>query len=308
MTRTAIQLHTIRNLDESLPETIERVAALGFEGVEFANRFHDTDPDAVRAALDEHGIEAVGSHVGLEDLRRDLDAHLDRCDAVDCRRVVIPHLPAAHFRVDGRVRALADVLNELGATLDDRDFELVYHNTSNDFLPLPGTSPATRLLSAVHPRPLTPNGRVGSTRPVSLLAGAMDALFERLYHRRTRHGSFDETAFHRLCELTDPESVAFEVDIGSVAAAGHPPTEVIDHLGDRTPLIHMADVTVNRRAPWTDHTPVNPGDGIVDFDAAATAARRNGAEWLIFEHDHPTNPTETLQQGAAALNDSAGNR
>ena len=43
--RTAVQLYTLRDVEGSLESLLERVAAAGFDGVEFAYRLPESDPE-----------------------------------------------------------------------------------------------------------------------------------------------------------------------------------------------------------------------------------------------------------------------
>jgi sugar phosphate isomerase/epimerase len=135
MPELAIQLYTLRDIDRSVPDIIHSVGAAGYGGVEFAHRFHDADVDAVAAAMADAGVEAVGAHIGLDRLERADEALFDRYRAVGCSRLVIPHLPEAHFMSERAVTELADRLNALGADLDDRGFSLCYHNQDHEFHP-----------------------------------------------------------------------------------------------------------------------------------------------------------------------------
>ncbi|HEY0415077.1 MAG TPA: sugar phosphate isomerase/epimerase [Gaiellaceae bacterium] len=70
MTRVGLQLWTLREeCERDLLGTIERVGALGYDGVELF-RLEGLDAAEVRAALDAAGLAACGAHVRLgEDLR-----------------------------------------------------------------------------------------------------------------------------------------------------------------------------------------------------------------------------------------------
>lgn len=46
MARTAVQLYTLRDLDESLPAILDRIGETSLDGVEFAHRFSDSDTEA----------------------------------------------------------------------------------------------------------------------------------------------------------------------------------------------------------------------------------------------------------------------
>jgi sugar phosphate isomerase/epimerase len=98
-------------------------------------------------------------------------------------------------------------------------------------------------------------------------------------------------AFDRLAEQTS--TLAFEIDTGWVAAAGHDPASVIERHADRTPLLHVTDHDVETG----DHAEV--GDG--DVDNAAAIAAAGDVEWLVYEHDEPDDPLESLETGAEYL-------
>lgn len=136
MSDLAIQLYTLRDIDRSLPDIIHNVGDAGYGGVEFAHRFHDAEVDAVSQAMAAAGVEAVGAHIGLDQLERAEETLFDRYRAVGCSRLVVPHLPEAHFMSEDTITELADRLNTLGADLADRGFSLSYHNQDHDFHPV----------------------------------------------------------------------------------------------------------------------------------------------------------------------------
>src|SRR5258705_3876452 len=74
--RIGVQLYTVRHqMEKDFEGTIARVAATGYQEVEFAGYFGRTPRD-VRALLDHHGLSAPSSHVSLapEHWRAELDA------------------------------------------------------------------------------------------------------------------------------------------------------------------------------------------------------------------------------------------
>jgi sugar phosphate isomerase/epimerase len=280
MTRPAIQLYSVRDLDEPLPEVIRRVADAGFEGVEFATRLADADLDAVAAALDETGLEAVAAHVDLATLEANTESVLERCTAVDCRRIVVPHLPGRQFRTRQRTKTLAERLERVGRTLAERDFELLYHNLEDDLEPV------------LSDRGL---GRVVDALP--LPGAAEDRLIDTMAQGPRKARSLGQTGFDGLASQADPDLVGFEIDVGEVAAAEWDPATVLNYYRGRAPLVHVRDVA----RVGAEYHSADPGTGVVDFADAVEAAERNGAEWVVYEHDDPSDPEETIRQGAAAL-------
>ncbi len=240
MTRTAINLYSVRDLDDPTLDILSLVADAGYDGVQFSGGLGDVPPSEVRDALEDLGLEVTPPHVGIERLEDDLDAVLETyVRTLGCDGMVVPYLDAAHFADATAVDATAERLQSLASTLDDHDLDLHYHNHAHEFT------------------------AVG-----------------------------EETGFERLIESTD--DVLFELDVGWVRTGGADPVALIDRFGERMPLIHMKDMT-------DDGEFAEIGEGVVDMQACADAARNAGAEWLMYEHDEPANPRESIATGAEVL-------
>ena len=279
--RPAIQLHTVRDFDESLQSIIRRAGEYGFEGVEFAGRIQQSDPGAVADALAETGITPVGAHVPLQELERDTEALLDVYDTVGCHRLTIPHLPATHFRTQERVKTLADRVERLSRKLEKRGFELSYHNTRHDLVPpLPAWALAT----------LVDDG---------LVPGVVEGVVLERLRQRQRSVPVANTGLGLLAAYTEPSHLGFEIDAGEVCAAGYRNALVFDELGDRVHAVHLCDVT----DAADGYRSTEPGTGVLDFELVFDAAYRSGIEWAVYEHDHPDDPELTVHRGSAAVVD-----
>lgn len=300
MTRPAIQLYSLRHLDEPLPSVIRRVADVGFEGVEFATRLADADIGAVADAIAETGIEPIGGHLDLAAIEDDPEEVARRYSIVGCDRLVIPHLPLAHYRTPERIQRLARRLDALSARLADHDARLLYHNQPHDFLPVTRPGALGRLLTAVNPR------SPGLSRPQIALGLVGDRFYDELTNY-PRGVGVDRTAFGHLVTTTNPETLEFEVDVGAVVGAGYDPREVLEYVGGRAPHVHLKDVAVDGRpGPLADVESVEPGTGLLDIPAAVDAAEDVGAEWIVYEHDSPADAITTLRNGADALARATG--
>lgn len=279
--RSAIQLHTLRNIDEPLPETIRRVANAGYEGVEFAGRFLEADPHAVGEALDETGVEPVAAHVDLRALEGELESIADRCRRVGCDHVVIPHLGADYFRTTTHVDALARRLDGLADQVGSHGLRLSYHTSKDPFLPL--------------------LDRFGLGIPANLPSpGFVWELVAEAVNMTVNGGdrTVEATGLGQLAFRTD--SLSFEVDVGWVSAGGYDPVDVFELLGDRLSLIHIADVARTRRFPPAFRS-VPPGEGILDVDRVLRASREADVDWLVFEDDDPSDPEAAVYRGRATL-------
>ena len=88
-----------------------------------------------------------------------------------------------------------------------------------------------------------------------------------------------------------------ELDVGWAAAGGGDPAAILAELGSRGSVVHFKDVDVETR------TPVEIGEGDVDMQACADAARAADADWFIYEHDYPEDPVASIDHGAEFLRD-----
>ena len=201
MTRAAIQLYTLRNVDRPFTEVLERVADAGFDGVEFAYRVTDADPDEVVDTLDETGLDVAGAHVGIEGFEDDFDETVAFYDDLGVENVVVPWLDAEHFESREAVAAAADRLAALDERLADRGMALHYHNHDHEFVPLDGEGDAVE----------------------------GDAV----------EGSDDgETGFDAFVDATE---FGIELDLGLALYAGDDVVARLRSLGDRSDLVHLKD-------------------------------------------------------------------
>jgi len=133
MTRSAVQLYTLRNVDRPFTEVLELVADAGFDGVEFAYRVTEADTDEVLATLEETGLDVAGAHVGIDELEDDFEATVDYYDDLGVEHVVVPWLDAEHFESVESVEAAAARLAKLADDLAERGMTLHYHNHDHEY-------------------------------------------------------------------------------------------------------------------------------------------------------------------------------
>lgn len=282
--RPAIQLYSLRDLDEPLTTTLRRVDAAGFEGVEFANRLTDENADAVADELDDAGLEPVAGHVGWNDLRGaaedgDLGDLLAKYETVGCRTVVIPHVSHRVFRSERQLESFVSTLTDLQDGLAEHDFDLWYHTQGSEFEPV-ATGRAERFVEAADRIP-----------------GPAATLVTKLYRRRVNGATLSQTAYGALIRSVAPLGVGFEVDTGHVAHTGYDPVAAIacvDELGGIVGAAHVTDQTV----AYAEERGLEPGSLV---DRLASAVDKYGDEWLVYEEDHPDTPSGALRRGTALL-------
>jgi sugar phosphate isomerase/epimerase len=130
----AVQLYSVRaDCKRDFDAALEQVAAMGFEGVEFAGDY--TSPNRapeLRKRLDALGLKAAGTHIGLEALQGEaLKATIDFHQAIGCRFLVVPGHPA--FVDPEKSRPLADTFNQIAEALKPLGMATGYHNHTKEF-------------------------------------------------------------------------------------------------------------------------------------------------------------------------------
>jgi|AntDeeMetagen134_2_1112570.scaffolds.fasta_scaffold08970_2 sugar phosphate isomerase/epimerase len=140
MTRPAIQLYTLRDVDRPFTELLELVADAGFEGVEFAFRVTEEDPGDVVEALNDTELEVAGAHVDIDALEEDFAETVTRYETLTTDDIVVPWLDAEHFASREAVDATVERLEVLDAELGEYGMGFHYHNHDHEYVDLDGTT------------------------------------------------------------------------------------------------------------------------------------------------------------------------
>ncbi|MFB7558596.1 sugar phosphate isomerase/epimerase family protein [Streptomyces brevispora] len=139
--RIGIQLYSVRDKVSSLgfAVVLAELARIGYQEIEFAGYTQSTSIlgrqitlREIRTLLDDNGLRAVGSHVGIGNLRNNLQGELDAAELLG-----MPHLGTANAPSDTNTvaayRAAADEFNVWGAAATARGLKLYQHNHSGEF-------------------------------------------------------------------------------------------------------------------------------------------------------------------------------
>lgn len=146
MTRTAINLYSVRDLDEPTTAILDRVADAGYDGVQFSGGVGG-DVDAVKQTLADRGLDVIPAHVGVDDLETDLEETLACYDALGCDGIVVPWLPPEDFATETAVSATVDRLTDLADRVRAAGFSFHYHNHDQEFQSVGATTGFDLLLS-----------------------------------------------------------------------------------------------------------------------------------------------------------------
>jgi sugar phosphate isomerase/epimerase len=141
--RIGVQLWSVKDdLKQDFEGTLRKLAAMGFQGVEFAGEFgrFAHDPAGLRAFLDKHGLQCAGAHLDFAALS---DARFAQTtafyQAAGCRNLVI----AADKRgasVEGAA-AIAQDMSALSKKLEPLGMRIGYHNHDQEMRGPDGSTP-----------------------------------------------------------------------------------------------------------------------------------------------------------------------
>lgn len=137
-----LQLYSVRTeCQKDLPATIEAVAKIGYQGVEFAG-YYDYSAKDLRKLLDDNGLKCCGTHAQFDTLLGDnLPKTIEFNKIIGNKYLIVPWLdPNKYSSAEGWKNA-AEVFNELAEKVEPHKMQVGYHNHSHEFKPVDGQVP-----------------------------------------------------------------------------------------------------------------------------------------------------------------------
>ncbi|WP_101845468.1 sugar phosphate isomerase/epimerase [Halobacillus sp. Marseille-P3879] len=235
----AVQMFTLRKESKGdFVGTLERVAEIGYKGIEFAG-YGGMSPSDLKKTIDRLNLKAASSHIPLSSIETELDKVIHDQHLLGSKHIVCPFLPSDRRR-EKDYRELVDILNKAGRKCFEEGISLSYHN--HDFE-----------LEEME------DGRM----PLEL-----------------------------LLKETNPEWVKAEFDIYWLTKAGESPVEWLSQYAERTPLVHLKDMT-----PDDEQFFAELGTGGVNVQEVLGKGDKNNVEWWIVEQDQSRiSPFESIQE------------
>ena len=133
MKKIGLQLYSIKELTAvDLLGTLEKVAGLGYEGVEFAGYFNTTAKE-VKKVLDANGLKAAGSHIGIGDLKNDFNKFIEYSLEIESPYIICPWIPEEMRNSSDAYKKTSESLNEIGQKLKTSGIKYGYHNHDFEF-------------------------------------------------------------------------------------------------------------------------------------------------------------------------------
>lgn len=131
----SVQLWSVKDaLTQDFKGTLQQIAEMGFQGVEFAGNFGEfsDNPEGLKDYLTSLGLKASGAHVGFDGLRGEkLEPTIDFLKTLGIDMVIVPWDDRA-WSAD-KVASLTAELTELSNTLAKKGMLIGYHNHDREF-------------------------------------------------------------------------------------------------------------------------------------------------------------------------------
>jgi len=137
--RIALQLYSVRHeCEKDLKKTLEAVADMGYEGVEFAG-FYGWSAGDLRDLLRDLGLEVAGAHIGVNALMGDkLQETVKFHKELGNRYLIVPWLPEEMRNSADAWLKTAKLFNEISEKLKPEGLRVGYHNHTVEFQKLNG--------------------------------------------------------------------------------------------------------------------------------------------------------------------------
>jgi sugar phosphate isomerase/epimerase len=136
--RIGVQLYTVRDLmAKDFDGTLEKIAALGYQEVEFAGYF-DRSPQAVRATLERCKLTSPAAHVDYATLTDKWPQTLESAKTIGHRYLVNPWIEESIRNQPGAWSRIAQTFNRAGQAARRAGIQFAYHNHHFEFVPVDG--------------------------------------------------------------------------------------------------------------------------------------------------------------------------
>ncbi|MBQ3519028.1 MAG: sugar phosphate isomerase/epimerase [Clostridia bacterium] len=256
----ALQLYSVRNeMEKDFEGTIRKVAALGYQGVEFAGLFDHT-AQQVKEICAAAGVEPVSAHVPLDELLADTKGTIAKYKEIGCRFIVIPYLPEERRPGFADFEKTLEAMKAIGAECKKQGLLMLYHNHDFEFVKL-GDKYGLDVMY--------------DTISADLLATELDTCWVNVGGENPAEYVLKYTGRAPVVHLKD-----------FVMQGKEKPQKLYA-------LIGIDDDEEQASEDAFSFKPV--GSGVQDMPAILVAAEKAGAQWVVVEQDQPDKGHEELQ-------------
>jgi sugar phosphate isomerase/epimerase len=131
----AVQLWSLRDeAEKDFEATLENVAKLGLDGVEFAGFYNYSAVD-MNTLLKRTGLKAASAHISCDELKQDVLAVIEYNKTIGNKNIVIPYIKLENQHdLDEAV----DFILKIAPVIRDNGMILHYHNHDSEFKKIKG--------------------------------------------------------------------------------------------------------------------------------------------------------------------------
>ena len=257
----AVQVYSVRrDARKNLYDTLKKIKAMGYDGVEFAG-LHGHTPAEIKSMCEDIGLVPISAHVPYLEMVADPEGVLGTYAAIGCKYIAVPYLTPelrpgteAFPEVIKNIDMLGEVCKKLGMTL-------LYHNHDFEFARLDGKYALDVLYDEV---------------PAEKLQTELDTCWVKV-------GGEDPAEYLRKYSGRSPVL--------------HLKDFVGQKSENMYELIGIAS-TATERSEEFELRPL--GKGVQDFPSILEAAKEAGTKWLVIEQDNPSldmTPMQSIKVG-----------
>ena len=250
-----IMLGTVTGSEQTAIETLKKIKAAGYDGIELNSfQIHPTSflvrmltkmagmPTGKggnydwKKLVDEAGLEVISLHYDLGSLKRDTKNAAEEAKSFGTQYIVITGMYRFDYTSETTLKGLCSDLNTVGKALTEEGVRLLYHNHNVEFLKIKGQ---------------------------------------------------DISAYDYILTNTDPEYVNFELDTYWPAEAGVDVVRLMEKVGSRVKLWHVTDrgsrLTGQVMTPIIKSDSVELGKGNMPLEKLMEIAKERGVKAVVLE-------------------------
>jgi sugar phosphate isomerase/epimerase len=148
----AVQVYSVRQIAEKdTAGVLAQISKLGYQGVEFAGYYGHSAQD-IRKMLDDNGLKAAGTHIGLETMLGDnLAKTIEFNHTIGNKNLIVPGVGAKYRSSIQAWKDTAKIFSDIAAKVKPEGFTVGYHNHSLEFEKMEGQVPLYAFYDAASP-------------------------------------------------------------------------------------------------------------------------------------------------------------
>ena len=130
MAKISVQLYSVKDAtQEDFIGTLEKISKIGYQGVEFAG-YGDIPAQEMKNVLDRLGLEASGAHIGIDELKNNLDYHIEYNKIIGNKYLICPW---GTTDTKEQVEQLKKDMQEICEKASQHGMVVGYHNHNQEF-------------------------------------------------------------------------------------------------------------------------------------------------------------------------------